>query len=50
MIETRHLGAKSYYLRSYVRFVEDKTYLKLGDKYGDIECFIDTEDELGVLS
>ena len=40
-VEVKQLRAKSHYLRSYLRFVEDKTYLKLGDKYGDIECFVD---------
>lgn len=39
-VEVRQLKAKSNYLRLYVRFVEDKTYLKLGDKYGDIECYL----------
>ena len=37
-IEVRQYQAKSNYLRQYIRFVEDKTYLKLDDKYGDIEC------------
>lgn len=39
-IEARQLEVKSNYLRNYIRFVEDKTYLKLGDKYGDISCYI----------
>lgn len=39
-IEVRQLKAKSNYLRQYVRFVEDKLYLKLGDKYGDISEFV----------
>lgn len=38
-IEVRQLKAKSNYLRQYLKFIEDKTYLKLGDKYGDISCF-----------
>ena len=45
-IEVKQLRAKSHYLRSYLRFVEDKTYLKLEDKYGDIDCFIDREEEV----
>lgn len=40
-IEVRRLQAKCSYLRRYERFVNDKTYLKLGDKYGDINCFLE---------
>lgn len=39
-VEVRQLKAKTNYLRQYVRFIEDKIYLKLGDKYGDINCFV----------
>ena len=39
-VEARQLAVKSNYLRNYIRFVEDKTYLKLGDKYGDVSCYI----------
>lgn len=39
-VEVRQLQAKCSYLRQYERFVNDKTYLKLGDKYGDIKCYI----------
>lgn len=39
-IEVRQLKVKSNYLRQYVKFIEDKTYLNLGDKYGDIQCFL----------
>ena len=39
-VEVRQLKAKINYLRQYVRFIEDKLYLKLGDKYGDISCFV----------
>ena len=42
-IEVRQLKAKSNYLRQYIKFVEDKIYLKLGDKYGDISCFTNNE-------
>jgi hypothetical protein len=38
--EVRMLKAKSNYLRQYLKFIEDKTYLKLGDKYGDISAYI----------
>jgi hypothetical protein len=40
-IEVRQLKAKSNYLRQYIKFVNDKIYLKLGDKYGDISCFVE---------
>ena len=39
-VEARQLAVKSNYLRNYVRFVNDKTYLKLGDRYGDISCYV----------
>ena len=42
-VEVRQLKAKSNYLRLYLRFVEEETYRKLGDKYGDIECYINEE-------
>ena len=44
-VEARQLKAKSNYLRQYMRFVEDKTYLKLADKYGDIDWYIGKEAE-----
>lgn len=43
-VEVKQLQAKCSYLRQYIRFVEEKTYLKIGDQYGDISCYID-EDE-----
>ena len=39
-IQVKNHKAKCNYLRLYERFVQDKTYLKLGDKYGDISCYI----------
>ena len=42
-VEVRQLKAKSNYLQQYIRFVEEKLYLKLGDKYGDISCFVGEE-------
>lgn len=33
-IEPKHLQAKTKYLYMYLEFLENKTYLKLGDKYG----------------
>jgi hypothetical protein len=39
-VEVTQLKAKTNYLRQYVRFVENKIYMKLGDKYGDISCFV----------
>ena len=44
-VEVRQLKAKSNYLRSYLRFIEEKTYLKLEDKYGDIECYLNETTE-----
>ena len=42
-VEVRQLKAKSNYLQQYIRFVEEKLYVKLGDKYGDISCFVGEE-------
>ena len=39
-IQVKNYKAKCNYLSMYDRFVQDKTYLKFGDKYGDIECYI----------
>ena len=39
-VEVRQLKAKTNYLRQYIKFIQDKLYLKLGDKYGDISCFV----------
>lgn len=44
-VEVKQLKAKNTYLRQYIRFVNEKTYLKFGDKYGDIECYINEELE-----
>ena len=44
-IQVRQNKAKSNYLRQYLKFLEDKTYLKLEDKYGDISCFVTTTNE-----
>ena len=43
-VEARQLEVKSNYLRNYIRFVNDKIYLKLGNKYGDIRCLVADED------
>lgn len=40
-VEVRQLEVKSSYLRNYIRFVDEKTYLKLGSKYGDMICYED---------
>ena len=42
-IEVRQLKAKINYLKQYIKFVTDKIYLKLGDKYGDISQFVPDE-------
>ncbi len=39
-IEVRQLKAKSNYLRQYLKFVDEKLYMKLEDKYGDINRFV----------
>ena len=41
-VEVRQLQAKASYLRQYERFVNEKTYLKLGDKY-DINSYLTSE-------
>jgi len=40
-VDVRQLKAKCNYLRRYEKFVEEKTYLKLAGKYGDISCFVE---------
>ena len=42
-VEVKQYKARSNYLRQYIRFVTDKTYLKLGDQYGDISCFVNDD-------
>lgn len=42
-VEVRQYKAKTNYLKQYVKFVEDKIYLNLGDKYGDISQFVGAE-------
>ena len=44
-IEVRRYKAKSYYLRLYEKFVKDKIYLRLGDKYGDYQIFMPGEEQ-----
>jgi hypothetical protein len=44
-VEVRQLKAKTNYLRQYIKFVEDKMYLKLDNKYGDINAFVPEEIE-----
>lgn len=43
-VEVKQLQAKCHYLHQYLKFVSDKTYLKIGNKYGDISCFVADED------
>jgi hypothetical protein len=46
-IEVRQYKARSNYLRQYLKFINDKIYLKIGDKYGDVSCFVsDDENEI----
>lgn len=44
-VEVKQLKTKNNYLRQYIRFVNDKTYLKLGEEYGDVSCFIEEKKE-----
>lgn len=39
-IAVRQLKAKTNYLRQYLKFMEDKIYLKLDEKYGDVSCYV----------
>lgn len=43
-VEVKQLKAKNTYLRQYERFVKDKTYLKFGDKYGDISYLVSNSE------
>lgn len=43
-IEVGRIQATCNYLRQYIRFVNEKTYLALGDKYGNSECIIKEEE------
>lgn len=42
-IEVKQYRAKSNYLRTYIKFMTDKIYLKLGNRYGDINCLVGEE-------
>ena len=42
-VEVKQLSAKNNYLQQYLKFVENKIYLKLGNKYGDIDYLIEEE-------
>ena len=42
-IMVKHHKAKCNYLRLYEKFVQDKIYLKLGDKYGDFSGLVSEE-------
>lgn len=44
-IEVRRLQVVCNYLRQYLRFVTDKTYIRLGNKYGDISCYIEEDTQ-----
>lgn len=43
-VEVRQLQTKSNYLRQYLRFMEEKTYLRLDDKYG-VSRYLDHAEE-----
>ena len=40
-VDVKQYRARSNYLRAYIRFVEDKIYLKLGDQYGNVNVVED---------
>ncbi len=42
-VEVHRLKAVCNYLRQYIKFVNDKLYLKLSDKYGDVSQFVPDE-------
>lgn len=42
-VEVKMYQAKTNYLYQYLKFVEEKMYLKLGDKYGEISYFMNDE-------
>lgn len=42
-VEVRQYRAKTNYLKQYIKFIEDKIYLNLGDKYGDVSQFVGAE-------
>ncbi len=42
-IEVRQLQAKANYLRQYLRFIEEKTYLTIGEQYQDIDYYVTEE-------
>ena len=44
-IEVCMLRAKSKYLRQYETFINDKLYLKLGDKYGEVDIYESAEED-----
>lgn len=42
-IEVRRIQSKTNYLKQYLKFIEEKLYVKLGDKYGDLAQFVKAE-------
>lgn len=38
-VEVKQYRARANYLRSYIQFVEEKMYLSLDEKYGDVEAY-----------
>lgn len=49
-VEVRRLKCVCNYLRQYLQFVEEKIYLGLGNKYGDISMFVETSAEAVTLA
>lgn len=44
-VEVKQISARDYYLKSYIKFVTNKIYLKLGNKYGEISHIISEDVE-----
>lgn len=42
-VAVKQYRARANYLRTYIKFVEDKIYLKLGNRYGDVSCLFGDE-------
>lgn len=49
-IEVGQMNAKCNYLRQYILFVENKTYLKLGDKYEDSVKSFDEDPKENIIT
>lgn len=48
-IEVKHLKARAHYLRGYIQFMDEKVFLKLANKYPEIQDLMD-ENEMEIES